>query len=634
MSEATDVFVPKSNTTMDMSAVMNLVASRQPEAQTSLGPALQRQKSLAPIRMAGHDFLEIRSLATNASSFTTVHLVATERDNTQLDSFAHGKRTLRVLKRIHIGSDESIAEAAERELAIYEKLNLSSGASSRVVKLINSEWQRERTSLVLMMEYAGGGTLEGWMPEDAPELLSTCTVMLRCLSWLHDQGVVHLDVKPANFVFCGGRLKLIDFGVARLIPPGKALQLSEPFPGSIDFLPLEAIHSAKRPVDLSAGDLVQSVKRIAIESPYEVSAMTDIWAFGCVVCKIVTGATPFPPCEDRAELKKQCAVLANLQEHRMAVHQRMAAVREPGVGAIAAQLVFECLRTRPEDRPTAAELLRSPLFISPLLEAGPPPVEPPARTRAMPKLAREASITTADKLSDLLFHVFCFVRSPKALFAARRVCKAWRARIDGTSSTSPEWHMLLEACLATSKSSAGLEYHLGFDWKSLLMMNATVATDLQVATSGEEKVPISAERLARVLQQFRSAGETTALAGVSFKVVLSMRLNTKAALHAFIYSACTQKPPANASEMVYNWWACTVPEMRQALQAQLLATHASDEQLKRKACESFGSFTKLMANALAYLDRFYIERLSLPPLSEIADTEKKALRRALGVGEE
>ena len=38
--------------------------------------------------------------------------------------------------------------------------------------------------------------------------------MLSCVQAIHEQRIVHSDLKPANFVFFSGLLKLIDFGIA------------------------------------------------------------------------------------------------------------------------------------------------------------------------------------------------------------------------------------------------------------------------------------------------------------------------------------------------------------------------------------------------------------------------------------
>ncbi|CAN0555815.1 unnamed protein product, partial [Ectocarpus sp. 12 AP-2014] len=41
--------------------------------------------------------------------------------------------------------------------------------------------------------------------------------MLKAVQAMHEQRVVHGDLKPANFVFVKGSLKLIDFGIAKAI---------------------------------------------------------------------------------------------------------------------------------------------------------------------------------------------------------------------------------------------------------------------------------------------------------------------------------------------------------------------------------------------------------------------------------
>ena len=41
--------------------------------------------------------------------------------------------------------------------------------------------------------------------------------MLQAVKIVHDQGIVHADLKPANFLFVGNQLKLIDFGISNKI---------------------------------------------------------------------------------------------------------------------------------------------------------------------------------------------------------------------------------------------------------------------------------------------------------------------------------------------------------------------------------------------------------------------------------
>lgn len=41
--------------------------------------------------------------------------------------------------------------------------------------------------------------------------------MLEAVHTIHEERIVHGDLKPANFVCVQGRLKLIDFGIAKAI---------------------------------------------------------------------------------------------------------------------------------------------------------------------------------------------------------------------------------------------------------------------------------------------------------------------------------------------------------------------------------------------------------------------------------
>jgi serine/threonine-protein kinase TTK/MPS1 len=41
--------------------------------------------------------------------------------------------------------------------------------------------------------------------------------MLQAVHVIHEEKIVHSDLKPANFVLVSGQLKLIDFGIANAI---------------------------------------------------------------------------------------------------------------------------------------------------------------------------------------------------------------------------------------------------------------------------------------------------------------------------------------------------------------------------------------------------------------------------------
>lgn len=79
----------------------------------------------------------------------------------------------------------------------------------------------------LAMEYVEGPDLRGWaearvqqgMPTTTDEALSVLEAAARGLAAAHEAGLIHLDFKPSNvLVGNDGRVRVADFGLARLIP--------------------------------------------------------------------------------------------------------------------------------------------------------------------------------------------------------------------------------------------------------------------------------------------------------------------------------------------------------------------------------------------------------------------------------
>ncbi len=76
--------------------------------------------------------------------------------------------------------------------------------------------------LVLVMEYVEGETLEQHIHSDGPlsieEALTVFDQALRGVEHAHSVGIVHRDLKPNNiFLTRNGEIKLMDFGIARII---------------------------------------------------------------------------------------------------------------------------------------------------------------------------------------------------------------------------------------------------------------------------------------------------------------------------------------------------------------------------------------------------------------------------------
>ncbi len=62
----------------------------------------------------------------------------------------------------------------------------------------------------------GGGSRRGAMIDDN-FLRLYFEQMVEAVGTIHTQKIVHSDLKPANFLFVEGALKLIDFGIAKQV---------------------------------------------------------------------------------------------------------------------------------------------------------------------------------------------------------------------------------------------------------------------------------------------------------------------------------------------------------------------------------------------------------------------------------
>jgi serine/threonine protein kinase len=79
---------------------------------------------------------------------------------------------------------------------------------------------------VLVMEYVDGRTLDAIVRAKGPLPSATVRSIARQvaggLAHAHARGMVHRDIKPPNLVLAGGKVKILDFGLARPDPDGDA----------------------------------------------------------------------------------------------------------------------------------------------------------------------------------------------------------------------------------------------------------------------------------------------------------------------------------------------------------------------------------------------------------------------------
>ncbi len=126
-------------------------------------------------------------------------------------------------------------------------------------------------TLGLVMELLRGGTLEACMRERGPlsamHALAVCCAILSALHHVHEKGIVHRDVKPANIFFAvepDGHVipKILDFGIAKLPAVSSTLTVDGSVLGTPHYMAPEQIRGV---VDLDGRSDMFSVASVLYE---------------------------------------------------------------------------------------------------------------------------------------------------------------------------------------------------------------------------------------------------------------------------------------------------------------------------------------------------------------------------------
>ena len=178
--------------------------------------------------------------------------------------------------------------------------------SPHIIDLLDAEVDREQMYIAMVMEVGEidlAKVLQKQMQsqkKNAPDIgLSPFFVrmvwqeMLEAVDYIHENRVVHGDLKPANFVFVKGHLKLIDFGIAKAFSNDTTNIYRQTQIGTINYMAPEAIC----PFNLSDddGDDDENVSGDSDTVPLSKSSdkgkmkmgrSSDIWSMGCILYQV------------------------------------------------------------------------------------------------------------------------------------------------------------------------------------------------------------------------------------------------------------------------------------------------------------------------------------------------------------
>ena len=178
----------------------------------------------------------------------------------------------------------------------------------------------------IVTELLEGQTLRGWLGGGAiPSRKATdaAAQIARGLAAAHDKGIVHRDLKPENiFITRDGRVKILDFGLAKLTP--------EPMPDA-----------ATLPSQTEPGVVMGTVGYM---SPEQVRGLTadhrsDLFSLGAVLYEMLSGKRAF---HGETSVDSASAILHSEPQELTEINQK--------VSPALSRIVGHCLEKSPEAR--------------------------------------------------------------------------------------------------------------------------------------------------------------------------------------------------------------------------------------------------------------------------------------------
>ncbi|XP_061757023.1 serine/threonine-protein kinase PAK 5 isoform X3 [Nerophis ophidion] len=219
-----------------------------------------------------------------------------------------------------------------RELLFNEVVIMRDYHHENVVDMYNSYLVGDE--LWVVMEFLEGGALTDIVTHtrmNEEQIATVCLSVLRALSYLHTQGVIHRDIKSDSILLTNdGRIKLSDFGfcaqVSKEVPKRKSL----------------------------VGTPYWMAPEVISRLPY--GTEVDIWSLGIMVIEMVDGE---PPYFNEPPLQAMRRIRDNLPPRLKESHK---------VSSVLRSFLDIMLVREPSQRATAQELLQHPF----LKLSGPP----------------------------------------------------------------------------------------------------------------------------------------------------------------------------------------------------------------------------------------------------------------------
>jgi serine/threonine-protein kinase TTK/MPS1 len=305
-----------------------------------------------------------RKVKINQISYTILKTLGKGGSGKVYQAIRDDTGSMCAIKEIDLSADMNSESAIQDEISLLQRLS----TSPRVIKLLDQQSRFDLNIWYIVLELGSndfGHILQQQLQEyksnfqqqqqqngQQPGPIPHCgglTVTQLCHYWeqilsgvqtCHDINILHLDLKPANFVMIDGSMKLIDFGIAKAKNAEFTSVIQSNIMGTISYISPEQLSSIE-------------------QKGAKVRPSSDVWALGCIFHQMVFGYTPYA---EHKQAFQRIAAISSPQPYNIPTIPTFITGGDTELELLITDVLRLCLQKDPKNRPTVEDLLLHPLL--------------------------------------------------------------------------------------------------------------------------------------------------------------------------------------------------------------------------------------------------------------------------------